>query len=219
FFVNTLVLRADLAGDPPFEELMGRVRRVALEAYAHQEVPFERVVEALQPERSLSHSPLFQVMFALQNVPVGELELPGLSLSPLTLESVTAQFDLSLTLSEAEGGLVGVWEYSTELFEAATIERLGAHLRTLLEGIVADPQRRLSELPLLPEAEWQQVVVEWNATETAYSKERCIHQLFEAQVEQTPAAIAVMFENEQLTYRELNRRANQLAHYLQQLGV
>ncbi|MGH8772842.1 MAG: condensation domain-containing protein, partial [Burkholderiales bacterium] len=144
FFVNTLVLRVDLSGDPPFEELLSRVRRVALEAYAHQEVPFERVVEALQPERSLSHSPLFQVLFALQNLPVGELELPGLSLSPLTLESATAKFDLSLLLSETEGGLVGVWEYSTELFEAATITRLGAHLQTLVEGIVADPKRRLS---------------------------------------------------------------------------
>jgi len=214
FFVNTLVLRADLAGDPPFEELLRRVRRVALEAYAHQEVPFERVVEALQPERTLSHSPLFQVLFALQNVPVGELELPGLSLSPLTLESVTAKFDLSLMLSEAEGGLVGVWEYSTELFEAATIERLGAHLQILLEGIVADPKRPLSELPLLPEAEWQQVVVEWNATETAYPKERCIHQLFEAQVEQAPEAVAVVFGDEWLTYRALNARANQLAHHL-----
>jgi amino acid adenylation domain-containing protein/non-ribosomal peptide synthase protein (TIGR01720 family) len=219
FFVNTLVLRADLAGDPPFEELLGQVRRVALEAYAHQEVPFEQVVEALQPERTLSHSPLFQVMFALQNVPVGELVLPGLSLSPLTLESVTAKFDLSLVLSEAEGGLVGVWEYSTELFEAATIERLGAHFETLLEGIVADPQRRLSELPLLPEAEWQQVVVEWNATETAYPKERCIHQLFEAQVERAPEAVAVVFEDHGLSYRALNARANQLAHHLQGLGV
>ena len=219
FFVNTLVLRADLSGDPPFEELMGRVRRVALEAYAHQEVPFERVVEALQPERSLSHSPLFQVLFALQTAPVGESVLPGLSLSPLTLERVTAQFDLSLELSEAEGRLVGVWEYSTELFEAATIERLGAHFQTLLEGIVADPKRRLSELPLLPEAEWRQVVVEWNATEAEYPKERCIHQLFEAQVERTPEAVAVAFEDEWLSYRALNARANQLAHHLQGLGV
>src|ERR687894_2708118 len=129
FFANTLVLRADLSGNPPFEELLRQVRWVALEAYAHQEVPFERVVEALQPERSLSHSPLFQVLFALQNVPIGKLVLPGLSLSPLTLESVTAKFDLSLMLSETEQGLVGVWEYSTELFEAATIERLGAHLQ------------------------------------------------------------------------------------------
>jgi amino acid adenylation domain-containing protein len=219
FFVNTLVLRVDLAGDPPVEELLRRVRRVALEAYAHQEVPFERVVEALQPERSLSHSPLFQVLFALQTAPVGELVLPGLSLSPMPLESVTAKFDLSLMLSETEGGLVGVWEYSTDLFEAATIERLGAHFETLLEGIVADPQRRLSELPLLPETEWQQVVVEWNATETAYPKERCIHQLFEAQVERIPEAVAVVFEEHGLSYRALDRRANQLAHHLQGLGV
>ena len=122
-------------------------------------------------------------------------------------------------LSEAEGGLVGVWEYSTDLFEAATIERLRAHFQTLLEGIVADPQRRLSELPLLPEAEWQQVVVEWNATEAEYPKEWCIHQLFEAQVERAPEAVAVVFEDEWLTYRALNARANQLAHHLQGLGV
>ncbi|MGH2708728.1 MAG: condensation domain-containing protein, partial [Actinomycetota bacterium] len=219
FFVNTLVLRVDLAGDPPFEELLRRVRRVALEAYAHQEVPFERVVEMLQPERSLSHSPLFQAMFALQTALVGELELPGLSLSPLTLERVTAKFDLSLELSEAEGTLVGVWEYSTELFEAATIERLGAHFQTLLEGIVADPKRRLSALPLLPEAERQQVLVEWNGERTEAALDPCLPQRLEAQVEQTPEAIAVAFEQEQLSYRALNRRANQLAHHLQRLGV
>src|SRR5205823_219637 len=145
FFVNTLVLRADLSGDPPFEELLRRVRRVALEAYAHQEVPFERVVEALQPGRNLSHSPLFQVMFRLQNTPLGDLlgdlELPGLSLSPLALENLTAKFDLTLVMSETESRLQGEWEYSTDLFEAATIERLGAHFQTLLEGIVADPKQ------------------------------------------------------------------------------
>src|SRR5205823_5567262 len=184
------------------------VRRVALEAYAHQEVPFERVVEALQPERILSHSPLFQVLFALQTAPVGELELPGLSLSPMTLESVTAKFDLSLMLSEVEGGLVGEWEYSTELFEAATIERLGAHFQTLLEGIVADPQRRLSELPLLTDVERRRMLMEWNATEAEYLKERCIHQLFEAQMERSPEAVAVVFEDEWLSYRALNARAN-----------
>ncbi|MGH8488689.1 MAG: amino acid adenylation domain-containing protein, partial [Gammaproteobacteria bacterium] len=223
FFVNTLVVRVDLSGNPTVEELLGRVRAVCLGAYAHQEVPFERVVEALEPERSLSHSPLFQVAFALQSAPLGDplgaLELPGLSLSPLELESGVAKFDLSLSMSETEQGLLGEWEYSTDLFERSTIERWGAHFETLLRGLVADPSRPLAELPLLPEAEWQRVVVAWNQTQAPYPQERCIHELFEAQVEETPAAIAVVFENEQLTYRELNRRANQLAHYLRQLGI
>jgi non-ribosomal peptide synthetase component F len=209
----------DLSGNPPFEELLGRVRRVALEAYAHQEVPFERVVEAVQPERSLSHSPLFQVMFALQNLPLGELELSGLSLSPLELEGLTAKFDLSLSVSETEQGLVGAWEYNTDLFERPTLERLGAHFETLLRGVVAQPEQRLGELPLLTEAERQQVVVEWNATEAAYPQGRCLHELFEGQAQRTPEAVAVVYEDEQLTYGALNARANQLAHTLQALGV
>src|SRR5918992_1547869 len=219
FFVNTLVVRVDLTGNPPFEELLGRVRAVALAAYAHQEVPFERVVEALEPERSLSHSPLFQVAFALLNTPFGELELPGLSLSPLPLESGVAKFDLSLSMSETDSGLHGEWEYSTELFGAATLERWGRQFETLLRGIVAAPTQRLADLPLLPEAEWQRVVVEWNQTRAPYPKECCIHELFEAQVKRTPEAVGVVYEKEHLTYGALNARANRLAHYLQGLGV
>jgi amino acid adenylation domain len=195
------------------------VRQVALAAYAHQEVPFERVVEALRPQRSLSHSPLFQVMFVLQNVPFEALELPGLSLSPLALESVTTKFDLTLVMSETERGLVGAWEYNSDLFEAATLHRLGEHFQCLLRGVVVQPEQRLAELPLLSEAERRQVVVEWNATQSEYPQERCIHQLFEAQVEQALEAVAVVFEEQWLTYRALNARANQLAHYLQALGV
>ncbi|MGH7394037.1 MAG: amino acid adenylation domain-containing protein, partial [Candidatus Methylomirabilales bacterium] len=223
FFVNTLVLRVDLAGNPSFEALLGRVRAVALEAYAHQEVPFERVVEALQPERSLSHSPLFQVAFALQGAPLGdplgELELPGLSLSPLALDSGVAKFDLSLSMSETDSGLVGEWEYSTDLFERSTIERWGVHFETLLRGIMTKPTQRLADLPLLTEAERQRVVVEWNQTQAPYPRERCIHELFEAQVERTPEAVGVVYEEEHLTYGALNARANQLAHTLQGVGV
>src|SRR5919108_3201522 len=218
-FVNTLVLRVDLAGNPPLEEVLGRVRAGGLEAYAHREGPFERVGEALEPERSLSHSPLFQVMFALQNAPLEELELPGLTLSPLPLESVTAKFDLSLWVRETEAGLVGGGEYSTGLFEAATIKRLGAHFQNLLRGMVEDPGRRLGELPLLSAAEREQLLVGWNATAMDYPQERCIHELFELQVERSPEACAVVYEEQHLTYRALNARANQLAHTLQALGV
>ncbi|MEH2121095.1 amino acid adenylation domain-containing protein [Nostoc sp.] len=218
FFVNTLVLRTNLADNPTFRELLTRVREIALAAYAHQDLPFEQLVEELQPQRSLSHTPLFQVMFVLQNAPMSALELPGLTFSPLASESRTAKFDLTLSMAETTQGLVGTLEYNTNLFESSTISRMGGHLQTLFEGIVANPQQRLSELPLLTPAEKAQLV-EWNDTQADYPQHQCIHQLFEAQVERTPDAVAVVFEDEQLTYRELNKRANQLGHYLQALGV
>ncbi|HZA22857.1 MAG TPA: AMP-binding protein, partial [Dehalococcoidia bacterium] len=155
----------------------------------------------------------------LQNLPLGALELPGLRLSPLALESATAKFDLSLVLSETEQGLWGEWEYSTDLFERATIERLGGQFATLLGGIVADPTKPLAELPLLPEAERERVLVEWNQTQVGYPQERCIHALFEAQAQKTPEAVAVVYEDQALSYGALNARANQLAHHLQGLGV
>jgi len=219
FFVNTLVLRSDLSGNPTVRELLGRVREVALEAYAHQDVPFERLVEELQPERSLNRTPLFQVMFILQNAPQPTRQLGDLSLSFLSLSTQTSKFDLTLSLSEVADGLRASFEYSTDLFEAATITRLLGHFQNLLEAIAADPNRRLSDLPRLTEAEREQLLVEWNQTRTDYPKDAGIHQLFEAQVEQTPEAVAVVFEGQQLTYRELNRRANQLAHYLRKQGV
>ena len=219
FFVNTLVLRTSLSGNPTFLELLGRVRETALAASSHQDLPFEKLVEELQPERNLSTSPLFQVMFVLQNAPGGALELPGLTLRPLEVDSGRAKFDLTLSMIEGEDGLRGSIEYSTALFEATTIVRLLGHFRILLEGIVADPERRLSELPLLRAAERHQLLVEWNDTQTEYPKDKPIHQLFEAQVERTPEAVAVLFEDQQLTYRELNARANRLAHYLRRLGV
>jgi len=222
FFVNTLVLRTDLSSNPSFRELLKRVQEVTLGAYAHQDLPFEKLVEELQIARDLSYPPLFQVMFILQNFnfPKTNLELPGLTLSPLErVETKTAQFDLTLDLVETKSGLTGRLEYNSDLFEAATIARMVGHFQTLLEGIVANPDQHLCDLPLLSAAEQHQLWEEWNQTAADYPKNACIHQLFEAQVERTPNAVAVVFEDEQLTYRELNQRANQLAHYLKTLGV
>jgi len=219
FFVNTLVLRNDLSGDPTFCEFLRRVRGTALEAYAHQDLPFEKLVEELQPRRELSYTPLFQVMFALQNVPRQALRLSGLSVSPLAAETGTAKFDLALTVLEELDGLQASWEYNTDLFDCSTITRMSGHFQNLLEGIAANPEQRLSGLPVLTEAQKQQVLLEWNDTEKNYPADKCIHELFEAQVEQTPQAVAVIFEDKLLTYRELDRRANQLAQHLQGLGV
>jgi amino acid adenylation domain-containing protein len=219
FFVNTLVLRTDLSGDPPFRELLGRVREVALGAYAHQDLPFERLVEELHPGRDLSRTPLFQVMFALQNAPMKALELSGLTLCPLEIDSGTAKFDLTLSMTQEAQGLKGRLEYNTDLFETDTITRMLGHFQSLLEGVAADPDQPLSGLPLLTEPERHQLLVEWNDTAPDYPQDECIHQLFEARAEQTPEAIAVIFEGQQLTYGELNRRANKLAHYLKRLGV
>ncbi|WP_335214005.1 amino acid adenylation domain-containing protein [Nostoc sp.] len=218
FFVNTLVLRTNLAGNLTFGELLTRVREVALGAYAHQDLPFEQLVEQLQPQRDLSYTPLFQVMFVLQNAPMSALELPGLTLSLLESESHTAKFDLTLYMTETAEGLVGTLEYNSDLFESNTISRMAGHLQTLLSGIVTNPQQHLKDLPLLTQVE-QALLAEWNHTQVEYPQEKCIHQLFEAQVERTPDAVAVVFEDEQLTYCELNARANQLAHYLRSLGV
>jgi amino acid adenylation domain-containing protein len=218
FFVNTLVMRSDLSGDPTFRELLGRVREVALGAYAHQELPFERLVEELAPVRSLSHSPLFQVMFVLQNAPKQTLELSALGLEPMEVDNGTSKFDLTLFMNEEDEGLSGQLEYNTDLFEAETVRRMLGHFEVLLEGIAADPARRLSELPLLPEAERRQLLVDWNRTEADYPR-ACLHELFERQAARTPGAVALIDEGERLTYAELNARANQLARYLQRLGV
>jgi non-ribosomal peptide synthetase component F len=218
FFVNTLALRTDLSGDPTFRQLLQRVRATAMGAYAHQDMPFEKLVEELQPERSLGHQPLFQVMLVLQNAPTAALRLPGLELSPWPVESDTSKFDLTLWLSEGPGGLRGALEYSTDLFERATMERLSEHWRRLLEGIVAQPEARVSELPLLGEDERRRMLEEWNQTEREWEP-RCLHELFEGQAETRPEATALVWEQEQVSYGELNRRANQLAHHLRGLGV
>ncbi|MFO0108887.1 MAG: non-ribosomal peptide synthetase, partial [bacterium] len=219
FFVNTLVMRTDLSADPSFSSLLVRVREMALSAYAHQDLPFEMLVEALQPQRNLSHTPLFQVAFVFQNTPNSQVELTGLTVSPLVVENTTAKFDLTLAMENTGTGLVGVWEYNTDLFDSSTIERMASHFVTLLEGIVANPFERISQLPLLTAVEQQQLLIEWNDTQVDYPHDLCIHQLFEEQVERNPDAVAVVFEEQQLTYDELNCRANQLAHYLQSLGV
>jgi amino acid adenylation domain-containing protein len=230
FFVNSLVLRTDLSGNPTFRELLSRVKEVALGAYAHQDLPFEKLVEELHPERKLNQNPLFQVVFALQNAPMEALELPGVILSPLQfVDTGTTRFDLEFHLWErkqnngvgvdSSEGISGFVVYSTDLFDAATITRMLGHFQTLLEGLVANPEQRLADLPILSEAERHQLLVEWNTTQTDYPKNHCIHQLFEAQVEQTPDATALVFEDKHITYRELNIRSNKLAHYLQKQGV
>ena len=218
-FVNTLVMRTNLSDNPSFRELLGRVRGVVLGAYAHQDLPFEKLVEELQPERNLSYTPLFLVMFVLQETSVATLELSKLRLSPLELYTRMEQFDLILSAKEIDEGIVVFLEYNAELFEATTISQMLEHFQTLLGGIVAHPTQRLSELPLLTQAERHQLLVEWNPNPPDYPKDLCLHQPFEIQVERRPDAVAVVIENEQLTYRELNCRANQLAHYLRKLGV
>ncbi len=219
FFVNTLVLRSDLSGNPGFRELLHRVRETALSAYAHQDLPFEKLVEELNPERSMSHSPLFQVMFVLHNTGSRELRLPGITVSELEFEHKSAKFDLSVAVVESVDELRLDADFSTELFDVETIARLLGHYRTLLEGIVADPDQRLSDLPLLTQPERQQLLIDWNDTGTDYPRHSTVSDLFETQVEKTPDAIALVFQNKELTYAELNRRANQLAHHLISLGV
>lgn len=229
FFVNSLVLRTDLSGNPTFREVLARVKTVALGAYAYQDVPFEKLVEELHPERSLNHNPLFQVAFALQNAPMQGLELPGLTLSPQALEAGTARFDLELHLWEQSAtnpmwvdsreGISGFVIYSTDLFDEPTIVRLVAHFQTLLAAIVANPDQRIADLPILSEAERHQLLVQWNQTQVDYPQEFAIHQLVEIQAAKNPDKPALVAGNKTLTYGELNRRSNKLAHYLQKLGV
>ena len=218
FFVNTLVMRADLSGDPSFVELLRRVRAQALGAQANQDLPFERLVEELQPERDMSRSPLFQTMFILQNAPLRALGLSGLRIDAFAMASGTAKFDLTLQASEGEDGLFFSLEYATTLFDALTIERMARRFQLLLEGIATSPERRLSELPLLPPEERRQILFDWNPART-YAENRCLHELFEEQAARSPGAVAVVFEDTQLSYGELNAKANRLAHYLRRRGV
>jgi amino acid adenylation domain-containing protein len=244
FFVNVLVLRTDLSGELSFQDLLARVKSTALEAYVHQDLPFEKLVEELQPSRDLSYNPLFQVMFVLQNVPKPNLSLSDVSVSYEEGYNGTSKFDLTLFMEDFEQGLVATCEYNTDLFNADTITRMLGNFQTLLSSIVSNPEQDISKLQLLTPPEVQQLLVEWNDTKTDYPQDKCIHQLFEEQVEKTPSDIAVIFVdahsggshvgafpdlsglpsasrrvNQQLTYQELNSRANQLARYLQQLGV
>ncbi|HEV2736078.1 MAG TPA: condensation domain-containing protein, partial [Longimicrobiaceae bacterium] len=218
FFANTLPLRTDLSGDPPFRALLARVREATLGAYARQEVPFERIVEALRVERSLAHAPVFQAMFTLQNNP-GIVEVAGFRLEPEDTESGTAKFDLTFGLEEREGRLEGIVEYATALFDAETIARLVAQYRVLLAGIVADPARPVSGLPLLAADERALLLSDWSGTDPGEADGACLHELFEAQARRTPDAVALVAGEERVTYAELDARAERLAAELRARGV
>ncbi len=219
FFVNTLILRSDFSDSPTFRQLLKQVREVTLEAYAHQDLPFEKLVEELEPQRDLSRHPLFQIGFALQNVPIPAIELSGMTINHRLEHNGTAKFDLFLELFETPEGISGWFEYSTDLFDAATISRIGENFQTLVAGIVANPDHKVADLPLLTTTERQQLLVEWNQTQADYPEQSCIHQLFEAQVQCEPDSVAAIFAEQQITYHDLNARANQLARHLQTLGV
>ena len=219
FFVNTLALRLDVSGSPSVVELLERVKEQTLAAQQNQDIPFEQVVEVVRPARSLSHSPIFQVMFAWQNAPGGALQLPRLEVEKVEPTRMVAKFDLSLFLQEAGERIVGGLKYATALYERATVERYSEYFRRMLKEMVANPESRIWELPLLSEAERNEIIVEWNATEVEYPVERCLHELFSEQVRQSPEAVAVVYEDEQLSYLELERRSNQLGSYLRRFGV
>ncbi|WP_147442321.1 non-ribosomal peptide synthetase, partial [Corallococcus exercitus] len=218
-FVNTLVLRSDLSGDPSFRELLAQVHDSALGAFAHQDVPFEKLVEVLQPSRWLNVSPLFQVMFVLQNAPLSLVPLPGLRMDTLPVDGGVARFDLTLVASEEARGLRLSAEYRTALFDEATVARMLGHLRSLLQAVVRDVRQPLSALPLMDEAEQRQLLIDWNDTRSPFPDEISIHERFADQARAVPDAVAVVFGDDHLTYRQLDERANQLAHALIGLGV
>ncbi|NDJ18578.1 non-ribosomal peptide synthetase [Myxacorys almedinensis] len=217
--VNPLVLRTNLEGDPTFLELLQRVRSVVLEASHHQDLPFEKLVEAVQPERSLSHAPLLQVMFTLQTAPIAAQMCGGLLLKPRPLHTGTTQFDWVMNLLETAEGVEGWIEYRTDIFDAATMRRMVDHFQTLLTGIAANPHRQLSQLPILTEPERHQLLETWTQTQTDYPQTVCLHHWVEMQAQQRPNAIAALWNEQPLSYGELNDRANQLAHFLQSWGV
>ncbi|OYV21526.1 MAG: amino acid adenylation domain-containing protein [Methylococcaceae bacterium NSP1-2] len=219
FFVNTLVMRADMSGNPSFHELLMQMREVTLGAFAHQDMPFEKLIQELRLQPDRSRNPLFQVWFVLQNTDQTELQLNNLSVECLLTIEESAKFDLALYVFESSEGIECHITYATDLFEAATITRLIGHFQMLLEGIIAHPEARLSELPLLTESENQQLLVEWNATTVELPDAHFIHSLFEQQVERTPQAVAAVYQDQPLTYGELNAKANQLAHHLRTIGV
>jgi amino acid adenylation domain-containing protein len=219
FFVNTLVLRTDLAGDPTFLQLLARVRQATLGAYAHQDVPFEKLVEELQPERDMSRNPIFQVMFALQNAPMEDLSLRGLQLEALPIANDATRFDIEFHLWESDGALAGNLIYNTDLFDASTVARLLEHFQNLLAAVAAEPETRISALSMLSEDERRQTLFAWNDTARDYPRDRCVHELFAEQAARTPDAVAVTFEGERITYRELDARSNRMARYLRARGV
>ncbi|HEX8184329.1 MAG TPA: condensation domain-containing protein, partial [Blastocatellia bacterium] len=220
FFVNTLALRTDVSGDPTFGELLARVRDTCLEAYSHRDLPFQKLVQELQPQRSPGYQPLLQVVFALQRDLTREFKLVGeVMLRAVPAERDDAMAELEMVVLEADQGLSVSVEYNTDLFDRPTIDRLLAHTRTLLQGIVANPKMRVSELPLLDASERKQILEHWNDTRKELHQEMCVYQLFEAQAVETPHAVAAIFDNDELTYDELNRRSNRLARFLVESGV
>ncbi|NEP88100.1 MAG: amino acid adenylation domain-containing protein [Okeania sp. SIO2C2] len=232
YFVDSVVMRSDLSENPCFKDFLSQVRQTVLGALAHQDYPFTLLVEKLQVERDSSRSPLFQAYFVLQKFLESKdvqkllftskktlMNWGGLEVEPFVIDQYESQYDLFLEMLEEDSSLVGLLKYNADLFDEQTIVRIVAHFQNLLEGIVHDPQQRVAALPFMKETELEQILVAWNSTKIDYPDEKCIHQLFEAQVEKTPDAIAVVFEEQKLTYWELNSKANQLAHYLQKLGV
>ncbi len=218
-FVNTLVLRTDLSDDPVFTALLRSVREICLGAQAHQDLPFEKLVEELAPVRDMSRSPLFQVMFTLQNASDTLLDIDDLQIIPVNMDTGAVKFDLDLEMTERSDGLDAIFNYNTDLFDESTIARMAGHFERLLEAIVSAPDKRLHDLCLLTGSEREQLLLDWNATEASYSQDTCLHQLFESQVGNSPEMVAVVFEDQQLTYGQLNAQANQLAHYLRAQGV
>ncbi len=219
FFINTLILRTDLSGNPTFRQLLQKVRQITLDAYAHQDLPLEKLVTELKPERSSSHSPLFQVMFVLQNAPAHPPELANVSTSYLQVGTETAKFDLLLSVTDTPQGLHAGFEYNVDLFEQSTMARMLEHFRTLLEGIATNPEQKIHELPLLPDAERKLLLEEWSEAKSEYPRNKTVHQLFEEQAARTPEAVALIDGHGRMTYTELNEQANQLARHLQTLGV
>lgn len=218
-FINTLALRANLAGNPSFQELLQQIHQTTLEALDHQALPFEKLVEHLKPRRDPSRTPIFQVIFNLENIPEDKTTIHNLVIEPFEFDANTTGVDLSLEVIESRAGMHCWFEYNTDLFEAATIERMAGYFQTLLEGAVSNPAQPIARLPLLSQPERHRLLVEWNDTRADYPQHLCVHHLFEAQAQRTPQAIAVVFDDHHLTYGDLNRQANQLAHYLHKLGV
>ncbi|MTJ29412.1 non-ribosomal peptide synthetase [Aphanizomenon sp. UHCC 0183] len=219
YFVNTVVLRTKLTGNPNFREILNQVRQVATDAHNYQDIPYNQVVEALNPQRNLSYNPVFQILFDLQHSLTDKSQLPGLTLQPFLGEHSTSKFDLSLIIEDRGTELIGVWEYSSDLFTQETISRITENFQTLLNGIVNNPETPINQLPIISAFEQQQILEKWNNTQQDYPASFCIHELFAQQVIKTPDSIAVKFGNQQLTYTQLNQKANQLANYLQNCGV
>jgi amino acid adenylation domain-containing protein/thioester reductase-like protein len=219
YFVNTVVLRTKLTGNPNFREILNQVRQVATDAHNYQDIPYNQVVEALNPQRNLSYNPVFQILFDLQHSLTDKLQLPGLTLQPFLGEHSTSKFDLSLIIEDRGTELIGAWEYSSDLFTQEAISRITENFQTLLNGIVNNPETPINQLPIISAFEQQQILEKWNNTQQDYPESFCIHELFTQQVIKTPDAIAVKFGNQQLTYTQLNQKANQLANYLQNCGV